>query len=66
MRPPCPDPRRPAAEQVLRQAYYRLGLGCARRPVAVLLTCLLLVAACSLGLRRLRCGGVERGQLGSR
>lgn len=59
--PPSARVSRPAAEQALRQGYYHLGLRCARRPLATLATCLLLVAACSAGLRRLRCGGL--GQL---
>ena len=51
----------PAAEQVLRQWYYRQGLWCARRPLLTLALSLLLVGACALGLTRFRCvgGGLE-------
>ena len=44
----------PAAEQVLRQWYYRQGLWCARRPLLTLALSLLLVGACALGLTRFR------------
>ncbi|EFN58463.1 hypothetical protein CHLNCDRAFT_6284, partial [Chlorella variabilis] len=44
----------PAAEQLLRRWFYRLGRCCARRPALVLAASLLLVGACALGLTRLR------------
>lgn len=58
----------PAAEQLLRRWFYRLGRCCARRPALVLAASLLLVGACALGLTRLRweqgegwCGGAGHG-----
>lgn len=44
----------PAAEQLLRRWFFRLGRGCAARPWRVLAASLLLVGACAAGLTRFR------------
>jgi hypothetical protein len=46
----------PAAEQLLRRSFFRLGRACAARPALVLGLSLVLVGACAAGLTRLRCG----------
>ena len=46
----------PAAEQLLRQWYFRQGLWCARRPRLVLALSLAAVGLCALGLTRFRWG----------